>query len=57
MNLISDMDHGYQSSDWVQPRGNESDNQSNILAVNYFNNGQTLNTTLWLGSNSENASS
>ena len=59
--LISDMDHGDQGSDWVQSRGNESDNvvsdQSNILAVNYFSNGQTVNTTLWSGSNSENASS
>ena len=58
--LISDLNVGDQGIDWIQTRGNETDNimsdYANILAVNYFSNGQTLNTTLWLASNSENAS-
>ena len=59
--LISDLYHGNQDgSDWIQTRGNETDqltsDYANILAVNYFSNGQTLNTTLWLAYNAENAS-
>lgn len=58
--LISDVNQGDRGIDWIQTRGNETDNimsdHANILAVNYFSNGQTLNTTLWLASNLENDS-
>jgi hypothetical protein len=59
--LISDLNRGNQGgSDWIQTHGNETNqlmsDYANILAVNYFSNGQTLNTTLWLASNAENAS-
>lgn len=59
--LISDLNIGNQGgSDWIQTYGNETNqlmsDYANILAVNYFSNGQTLNTTLWLASNAENAS-
>jgi hypothetical protein len=59
--LISDLNRGNNGgSDWIQTHGNETNqlmsDYANILAVNYFSNGQTLNTTLWLASNAENAS-
>ncbi len=46
--------------DWVQTYGNDSthlrSDYANILAADYVSDGKTLNTTLWLKSNSENAS-
>jgi hypothetical protein len=48
--LISDVNQDDQRIGWIQTRRNESDNiisdHANILAVDYFSNGQTLNTTL-----------
>jgi hypothetical protein len=45
---------------WVQTHGNDStqlrSGYSNILAVDYVSDGKSLNATLWLKSNSENAS-
>jgi hypothetical protein len=47
-------------TDWVQTYGNDSthlkSDYANILAVDYVSNGKTLNVTLWLKSNLENAS-
>jgi len=47
-------------TDWVQTYGNDSthlrSDYTNILAVDYVSNGKTLNATLWLKSNLENAS-
>lgn len=46
--------------DWVQTYGNDSTHLSsdyaNVLAMDYVSDGKTLNATLWLKSNSENAS-
>ena len=51
---------GDKKTDWVQTYGNDSTHlksgYANILAVDYVSNGKTLNVTLWLASNSENAS-
>jgi hypothetical protein len=48
-----------QKNDWVQTYGNDSthlrSDYANILAVDYLSDGKTLNATLWLKSNSENA--
>jgi hypothetical protein len=48
-----------QKNDWVQTYGNDSTHlksgYANILAVDYRSDGKTLNATLWLKSNSENA--
>lgn len=58
--LIPDKAIGNQKNDWVQTYGNDSkflrSDYANILAVNYFSDGKTLDTTFWLASNSENAS-
>jgi hypothetical protein len=47
-------------NDWVQTYGNDSthlrSDYTNILAVDYVSDGKILNVTLWLKSNSENAS-
>jgi hypothetical protein len=57
-------DEQLDGHDWVQTYGNDSthlrSDYANILAVDYVSDyvsdGKTLNTTLWLKSNSENAS-
>jgi hypothetical protein len=58
--LIPDKNIGNQRSDWVQTYGNDSthlkSDYANILAVDYSSDGKTLETTLWLASNSKNAS-
>ena len=58
--LISDKEISNQRSDLIQTYGNASthlgSDYANLLAVNYFSDGKTLNTTFWLASNSENAS-
>jgi hypothetical protein len=47
-------------NDWVQTHGNDSSHlrsgYANLLAVDYLSDGKTLNATLWLKSNLENAS-
>jgi hypothetical protein len=47
-------------SHWVQTYGNDSTHlksgYANILGVDYLSDGKTLDATLWLASNSENAS-
>ncbi|WP_186434348.1 hypothetical protein [Candidatus Nitrosocosmicus arcticus] len=58
--LIPDKQMGNQTDDWVQTYGDgiihlRSDH-SNLLTVNYFSDGKTLDATSWLASNSENAS-
>src|SRR6476659_8756122 len=57
--LVSDKNIGNHSNDWVQTYGNDSTHlrsgYANILAVDYSSDGKTLNATLWLKSNSENA--
>ena len=58
--LVSDKNIGNHSNDWVQTYGNDSTHlrsgYANILAVDYSSDGKTLETTLWLASNSKNAS-
>jgi hypothetical protein len=58
--FITDTQMGSKKTDWVQTYGNDSthlkSDYTNILAVDYVSNGKTLNATLWLKSNSENAS-
>jgi hypothetical protein len=57
--FITDEQIGNKKNDWVQTYGNDSTHlrsgYANILAVDYLSNGKTLNATLWLKSNSENA--
>jgi len=49
-----------QKNDWVQTYGNDSSHlksdYANIVAVDYFSDGKTLDATLWLKSNLENSS-
>jgi hypothetical protein len=49
-----------QNRHWVQTYGNSDEhlksNYSDILAVNYISDGQTLNTTIWLSSGFANSS-
>jgi len=49
-----------QRNDWIQTFGNESinlkSNYSDLLEIDYLSDGKTLKATLWLGSDSENAS-
>ena len=49
-----------QKNDWVQTYGNDSSHlksdYANIVAVDYLSDGKTLDATLWLKSNLENAS-
>jgi len=58
--LVSDKNIGNQNNDWVQTYGNDSTHlrsgYANIHAVDYSSDGKTLEATLWLASNSKNAS-
>jgi hypothetical protein len=58
--LIYDKNISNQNNDWVQTDGNDSANlrsdPADLLAVDYFSDGKTLDTTFWVKSNSENAS-
>src|SRR6478672_13254179 len=58
--LVSDKNIGNHSNDWVQTYGNDSTHlrsgYANIHAVDYSSDGKTLEATLWLASNSKNAS-
>lgn len=49
-----------ENRDWVQTYGNNSDklktSYTDILAVNYISNGETLNSTIWLRSGFDNIS-
>jgi hypothetical protein len=49
-----------QRNDWIQTFGNESidlkSNYSDLLEIDYLSDGKNLKATLWLGSDSENAS-
>jgi hypothetical protein len=58
-NFITDEQTSNQKKDWVQTYGNDSthlrSDYANILAVDYLSDGKTLNATLWLKSDSENA--
>ena len=58
--FITDEETSNQTNDWVQTYGNDSthlrSDHVNLLAVDYVSDGKTLDTTLWLASNLENAS-
>ena len=58
--LISDQELKNAKSHWIQTYGNDSTHlksgYANISAVDYHSDGKTLDATLWLASNSENAS-
>jgi hypothetical protein len=58
--FIPDQETGNQRNDWVQTHGNHSthlrSDHANLLAVDYFSDGKTLDATFWLGSNLENDS-
>jgi hypothetical protein len=58
--LISDQELKNAKSHWVQTYSNDSTHlksgYANISAVDYHSDGKTLDATLWLESNSENAS-
>ncbi|MGN6350407.1 MAG: hypothetical protein ACTHL3_02970 [Candidatus Nitrosocosmicus sp.] len=58
--LIADKEPGKHISYWIQTSGNDSSHlksdYANILAVEYFSDGKTLDATYWLASNSQNAS-
>ncbi|MER5176602.1 MAG: hypothetical protein ABJB76_05200 [Candidatus Nitrosocosmicus sp.] len=58
--LIPDKEISKHRNDWVQTSGNDSNHlrsdYANILGVDYSSDGKTLETTLWLASNSKNAS-
>jgi hypothetical protein len=58
--FITDEETSNQTNDWVQTYGNYSthlgSDHVNLLAVDYVSDGKTLDTTLWLASNLENAS-
>lgn len=49
-----------ENRDWAQTYGNSSDNlktsYTDILAVNYISNGESLNSTIWLRSGFNNIS-
>jgi hypothetical protein len=59
-NFITDDKISNQRNDWIQTYGNDSSHlrsdYTNILAVDYLSDGKTLDTTFWLASNLENAS-
>ncbi len=59
-NFITDDKISNQRNDWIQTFGNDSSHlrsdYTNLMAVDYFSNGTTLDTTFWLASNFENAS-
>ena len=58
--FITDEEISNQTNDWVQTYGNDSthlrSDYANLLAVDYVSDGKTLDTTFWLASNLENAS-
>ena len=58
--FITDEEISNQKNDWVQIYGNDStqlkSDYANLLAVDYLSDGKTLDATLWLDSNLENAS-
>jgi hypothetical protein len=58
--LLHDKKISNQKNDWVQTSGNDSANlrsdHADLLAVDYFSDGKTLDITFWVKSNSENAS-
>ena len=58
--FIPDEKISNQRNDWVQTYGNDSSHlrsdYTNLLAVDYLSDGKTLDTTFWLASNLENAS-
>jgi hypothetical protein len=58
--FITDEKFSNQRNDWVQTYGNDSSHlrsdYTNLLAVDYLSDGKTLDTTFWLASNLENAS-
>jgi hypothetical protein len=58
--FVTDKQLGNKRTDWVQTYGNDSthlrSDYANILAVDYVSDGKTLKVTIWLRSNSENAS-
>jgi hypothetical protein len=58
--FITDEQFGNQTNDWVQTYGNDStqlrSDYTNLLAIDYLSDGKTLDSTFWLASNSENAS-
>ncbi|MPZ08398.1 MAG: hypothetical protein GEU26_18620 [Nitrososphaeraceae archaeon] len=58
--FITDEETSNQRNDWVQTYGNDSthlrSDHTNLLAVDYLSDGKTLDTTFWLASNLENAS-
>ncbi|MGH9950448.1 MAG: hypothetical protein ACRD5J_02390 [Nitrososphaeraceae archaeon] len=58
--FITDEETSNQSNEWVQTYGNDStqlmSDYANLLAVDYLSDGRTLDATLWLDSNLENAS-
>ena len=59
-NFITDDKISNQRNDWVQTFGNDSthlrSDYTNLLAVDYLSDGKNLDTTFWLASNLENAS-
>jgi hypothetical protein len=59
-NFITDEKINNQRDDWIQTYGNDSSqlrsDYTNLLAVDYLSDGKTLDTTFWLASNLENAS-
>ena len=59
-NFITDGEINNQRNDWVQTYGNDSthlrSDYTDLLAVDYLSDGKTLDTTFWLASNLENAS-
>ena len=59
-NFITDENTSDQRNDWVQTYGNDSSHlrsdYTNLLAVDYLSDGKNLDTTFWLASNLENAS-
>jgi hypothetical protein len=59
-NFITDEKISNQRNDWIQTFGNDSSHlrsdYTNLLAVDYLSDGKTLDTTFWLASNLENAS-
>ena len=59
-NFITDEGISNQKNDWVQTYGNDStqlrSDYTNLLAVDYFSDGKTLDTTFWLATNLENTS-
>jgi hypothetical protein len=58
--FITDEKISNQRNDWVQTYGSDSSHlrsdYTNLLAVDYLSDGKTLDTTFWLASNLENAS-